>query len=109
MPIPTWSIQPVEALSISYGKNLANGDKPLFVDFFANENDFAAALHEGGITGVVKDENDQDENNDDDDSNMDEDPDKPPGIALEGTASRGTISGVPPTENPVDFLGAAPP
>ena len=78
------------------GKYLANGDEPMFVDRFVNKNDFDAALHEGDITGVVQDGDDQDNDDDDDDSNMDEDPDKPPGIYFELATDRGEISGVPP-------------
>ena len=45
IPMPNWVIQRVEALAIRNGHDLANGDEPLFVDRFSNENYFAAALH----------------------------------------------------------------
>ena len=53
IPMPTWFIQRVGALAMRDGRYLAGGDEPLFVDCFANKNDFADALHEGGITGVT--------------------------------------------------------
>ena len=45
------------------GRNLADGDETMFVDRFTNEKDFAAALYEGGITGVAQDDDDQDDYN----------------------------------------------
>ena len=51
--MPTWFIQRVGALAMRDGRYLAGGDELLFVDRFANKNDFADALHEGGITGVT--------------------------------------------------------
>ena len=59
-----WVIQHVEAISINGGQDIAKDDEPLFVDRFSNNNDFAAALHEGGIKGVVQDEDDQNDNSD---------------------------------------------
>ena len=49
----------------------------LFVDPFANENDFSANLHEGGIAGVAQENKDQDDDNNNDDANTDEDPGNP--------------------------------
>ena len=63
--------------------DLAGGDEPLFVYRFANENDFSAALYEGGISGVAQEDNGKDNDNVNDNANTDEDPDKPPGISLE--------------------------
>ena len=69
IPMPTWFIQRVEEFAINDGQDLSKGNEPLLIDNFANNNDFAATLHESGISGVVKDNNDQ---NNDDDSNADE-------------------------------------
>ena len=55
IPMPTWVIQRVEALAINDVWDLPKGYEPLFVDRFANDNDFAASLHEGGIEIVVYD------------------------------------------------------
>ena len=38
-------------------QDLSDGDEPLSVDRFADENDFSAALHEGGIARVAQDYN----------------------------------------------------
>ena len=67
--MPTWVIQHVEALAMRDGKYLADGDEPLFIDWFDNDNDFAAALHEGGFAGVAQEDDDQDDDNDNDNSN----------------------------------------
>ena len=64
--MPTWVIQRVEALIINDGQDLAKVNEPLFIDRFTNEIDFAAARHEGGISGVVQD---NDDHNADDNSN----------------------------------------
>ena len=37
-----------------------NGCEPLFVDLFVNDDAFATALYEGGITGVAQDDNVED-------------------------------------------------
>ena len=50
-------------------KDLANSDKPLFFDRFANKNDFSAALYEGGITGMAQDDDKEDDDNDNDNNN----------------------------------------
>ena len=63
---------------------------------FLNENYFYAALHEGGIAGVLQYNYDQDDNNYNYNSNMDEYPDKTSGISLQPAAARGEITGVPP-------------
>ena len=55
---------------MSDGRYLADGDEPLFVDRFADENGFSAALYEGGVAGVLQDNNEQEDYNDDDNSNM---------------------------------------
>ena len=81
--------------------DLADGDEPLFVYRFANENDFAATLHEGGIVVVAQDDDDQDDSNDDDSSNIDEDPDEPPLSSLETSEPHREIVGVIPPEHPV--------
>ena len=71
--MPTWVIQCVKALSVRDGQYLVYGYEPLFVGRFANESDFSAALHEGGIEGVAQDDNDPDDDNNDDNRNTDED------------------------------------
>ena len=91
------------------GRDLADGYEPLFVDLFVSENNFAAALHAGGIAGVIQDDDGQDNDNDNYDSNADEDPDDYPGISLEPLSDRGEISGVSPPENPVELPGVDPP
>ena len=53
------------------GRDIADGNEPLFVDRFSNENDFTDALHEGSIEGVAQDDDDQDSDNDDANRNMD--------------------------------------
>ena len=87
-PKPNWVIQRGEALAVCDRRDIANNDEPMFVDWFSNKNYFAAALHEGGITGVEQDKNDRDKENDDDDSNTYENPYKPPVIALDTAAAR---------------------
>ena len=89
-------IQYVGALTMKDRGDLSGGDEPLFVDWFTNENDFASSLHEGGIAGVVQDDNEQDNDNVDDNANIDEDPYDSPGIALDPAEARGCITGVPP-------------
>ena len=59
--MPTWVIQRVEALAVSNGGDLDDGDGPLFVDRFSNKNDFTAALQEGGIAGVAQDNDGKDD------------------------------------------------
>ena len=91
------------------GRDLADGNKPLFVHRFSNDNGFASALHDGGVVGVTQDNDEKYDGNYDDNSNTDEDPDDPPGLALDPTSDRGEISGVPPPENPVELPGVEPP
>ena len=79
--MPKWVIQCVEALVVRDGWYLSDVDELLFLDRFANEHDFSAALHEGGISGVAQDDNKKYGDNDDDDSNTDEYPDNLPEIA----------------------------
>ena len=45
--------QCVESLAVRNKRYLADGDEPLLVDKFANNNYFYAALHKGGIPGVA--------------------------------------------------------
>ena len=75
--------------------DIANRYEPLSVDQFANENNFAAALHEVYITGVEQDNDGQEDDNSDSNSNTDEYPDDPPGITLDPAEARGEIVGVP--------------
>ena len=86
--MPTWVIQYVGALTMKDRGDLSGGDEPLFAHQFTNENDFASALHEGGIAGVAQDEDEQDNDNGDDNANMDEDPDDSPGIAHDPAEAR---------------------
>ena len=88
IPMPTWVIQRVEAIVICYGQDISNRYEPLFIELFFNENDFSAALHEGGITGVVQENNEKDNDNDDDGRNTEENPVE--------------LTGVAPPENEVD-------
>ena len=62
--MPTCVIQIIETLTMRDRRDLDNGDELLFVDRFANENDFAATLHEGGITGVAQENNKKGDDND---------------------------------------------
>ena len=57
--MPIWVIQRVEALTTNNRWDIAKDDEPLFVDRFPNKNDFDASLNEGGISGVVQDDDDQ--------------------------------------------------
>ena len=59
IPISTWVIQHVEARDMYDGWDLADENEPMFIGFFTNKNDFAAALHEGGIAGVAQDDDDK--------------------------------------------------
>ena len=106
--MPTWIIQCIEALAAHYRQDIYNSDEPLFVDCFANENDFAAALHKGGILVVAQDYYKQDDNNDNDDGNMNENPEDPPNTSLDTESPRGKTSGLTPTEHPVKIPGVAP-
>ena len=72
--IPTCIIQRVEALAVSNIQDLADGNETLFINRFADQNDFVAALHEGGITVVVQEDDEQDGDNNDGDSNTNEYP-----------------------------------
>ena len=78
-PVSTWFIQQFDAIAMRDIRDLANGNEPLLTDRFSNDNDFIAALHEGGITEVAQGDHDQDGNNYDGDSKMDKVPDNPPG------------------------------
>ena len=71
----TWVTQGVDSLDVRNGRDIANGNKPLFVERFDNENDFSATLHEGCIAGVAQEENYKYKDNDDDDRNTYGDPD----------------------------------
>ena len=73
--MPTWVIQLVEILAMHDGQDLADGYEPLSVDRFASDNDFYYTLHEGDITGVAQNNDDQGDDNNDGDSNNNEDPD----------------------------------
>ena len=105
--MPTWVIKRVEALDMHDAQDLADDDEPLFVERFSNDNDFAAALHESGIVGVVQDDDDKEDDNDNGDRNTDEDPDKPLRISLEPAADHRKNSGVSPPENPMELPGVA--
>ena len=94
--MPTWVIQHVEARAMCDGWYLSDGKEPMLIDRFTNKNDFAAALHEGGIAGMVQVNNEQNDVNDNDNRITYEDPNKPPGIVLEPAAACGKIAGVPP-------------
>ena len=85
--MPTWVIQRVEALAMCDGRDISDGNEPLFIEHFTNENYFSASLHQGGIAGVSQDRDKQDDDNDDDDRNTNEDLNEPPGIALEHAAA----------------------
>ena len=87
--MPAWVIQYVGALSMKDRRDLSGGDEQLFFDRFTNENDFASALHKGGISGVAQDVDEQDNDNGDDNANTDEDPYDSPGIALDPAEARG--------------------
>ena len=95
MPIPTWFVQHVEALTKRYRQDLSNRYEPLFICCFANENIFAASLHKSGISGMAQEDDEQHDNNDDGNRKTDENPESPPIIALETTSTQGEISGAP--------------
>ena len=57
--------------------DLADGNEPMFIDRFTNNNDFAAVLHEGGISGVAQDDDDEDDDNYNNNRNTNEYPDDP--------------------------------
>ena len=97
--MPTWVIQCVEAITVINGRDPADGNEPLFVDCFANDNYFSAKLHEGGTAGVAQDNDEQVNDNDNVDYNNDKETDDPTEIALEPAASCGEISGVPHQKN----------
>ena len=92
-----------------YGQNLANSNEQLFIERFAQMNDFTDDLHKGGILGVAQDDNGQDDDNDNDDAYMYEYLDDPHGIPLEPAASLGKIEGVPQIEYTVELPGLDPP
>ena len=96
IPMPTWIIQHVEAIAMHDGHFLSEDNKPLLNDRFAHKNDFATALHEGGITVVAQDNDKQDNDNDNDNINTNEYPNDPPGIGLDTAVAPGKISGVFP-------------
>ena len=93
--MPIWVIQHVEARAMCDGWDIADGNEPMFINRFTNKNDFAAALHEGGITGVAQDNDDEEYDNDNDNSNTNEYPDDPTGIFIETAAVLREISVVP--------------
>ena len=86
IPIPTWVIQHVEARAMFDGWDLADGNEPMFINRFTNKNDFAAVLHEGGITWVAQDDDDEYNDNNNDNSNTNEDPDDPTVIFIKTAA-----------------------
>ena len=55
IPMTTWVIQRIEALTARDGQDPADGDEPLFIERFSNNNYFDVAFHENGIAGVVQD------------------------------------------------------
>ena len=101
--IPSWIIQHVEELTVHNRRNLEDGDEPLFVAQFSNNNDFTTTNHEDGIAGVTQDSNEQDDYNDYEIDNKNEDPDDTPGLSLEPAAAHREIEGVPPPENLVEL------
>ena len=54
--MPTWVILRIEDISAHNRRYMYDSDEPLLVDCFDNENDFTAALHQGGIKGVAQDD-----------------------------------------------------
>ena len=84
--MPTWVIQHVEARAMCDGWYLSDGKEPMLIDRFTNKNDFAAALHEGGIAGVAQDDDDKEDDSDNDNSNTNEDPDDPTEIFIKTAA-----------------------
>ena len=92
----TCVIQRIETLTMINEQDLADGYEPLFYGRFSYKKYFVAALHEGGITGVAQDNNEQDDNNDNDDANTYEDPDNLFVIALEPVTAHDEMTGVPP-------------
>ena len=84
--IPTWVIQHVEARAMFDRWDLADGNEPMFINRFTKNNDFAAVLHEGGITWVAQDNHDEYNDNNNDNSNTNEDPDDPTGIFIKTAA-----------------------
>ena len=95
IPMPNWFIQHVDSLAARDGQYLDDGNEPLFVDHFFKENEFAAALHEGGIAGLAQDDDEQDDG--EDDGKTDENPDNPPGVSLDTTAAHCRIFSSSPT------------
>ena len=61
--IPNWFIRRIETLAACGGQDLEIKSETLFADRFDNETDFFAALCEGGIAGVMRDDDYDDENN----------------------------------------------
>ena len=91
-----WVIQYAEELAVRNRHDLFNDDELLFVERFDNNNYFYAALHEGRITGVSQDNNDQEYDNEDDYANTNEEPEGSHEITLDLAAARGEITGVSP-------------
>ena len=58
IPMPAWVIRHVEVLATRDVQDQSDGNELLFIGRFSNENYFASALYEGGISVVVQD-NDQ--------------------------------------------------
>ena len=94
--MPTWFIQHIGSRAMHDGWDIVDGCELMFVDHFANDNDLADALHEGGIVGVAKYYYEKDDDNENCNSNTYEGLYNPPGIALDPPAARGEISWVPP-------------
>ena len=119
--MPTWFIQRIEALAVREVWDISNGDELLFVNRFANKNDFDVDLHNGGISGVAQDDNEQNNDNYDNATSMNEDQDEPPEKYLDPAADNDDISGVTSQkhtvelpgvdspEEPVELPGVAPP
>ena len=84
--MPTWFIQHVEARAMCDRWDLADGNEPMFINRFTNNNDFATVLHEGGITGVAQDDDDEDDDNYNNNSNTNEDPYDPTRVFIKTAA-----------------------
>ena len=64
IPMPKWVIRHIESLTTRDIRYLSNCNESLLVDHFSNKNYFSAALHEGGIAGVMQDDDDYNDNSD---------------------------------------------
>ena len=101
-----WFIQRIEAFSAQNGRYISNSNELIFIDRFANENDFSITLYEDGTVGLAQD-NDQDDF--DNNGNNNEDRDDPTIISLENSSYHVKIAGVPPPEHLVELPAVAPP